>query len=219
MSVAAWRAEDFSEPRALAGVGQVELAIRLSTWMERSKYARHFSVVPTLDQLRHKTAVSFPRVILIEEDILEGTGLEEAVRSLPAAAHVIFLAGQSRQAEAAPHVAHGTVDFVQKSGDFLAIVAALIERSMTASARQERLSLPPGIDTSDELSAIFRHEINNPLTGILGNAELLLAHRDQLPPSEAQRLQTIVELAVRLRETIRRLSNEWEAGVHASHAV
>jgi signal transduction histidine kinase len=219
MSVVAWRAEHFPEPRALAGVGQVELAIRLTTWMERSKFARQFSVVPTLDQLRYKAAVSFPRVILIEEEILEGAGLEEAVRLFPPASHVIFLAGRNRQAEAAPHVARGTVDFVQEYGDFVGLVAALIERSMAAAARQERLPLPAGIDTSDELSAIFRHEINNPLTGILGNAELLLAHRHQLPPSETQRLQTIVELAVRLRETIRRLSNEWEAGIHTSHAV
>jgi signal transduction histidine kinase len=57
----------------------------------------------------------------------------------------------------------------------------------------------------------FRHEINNPLTGILGNAELLLAHRDRMPPVDTKRLQTVVELAVRLRETVRRLSNGLES--------
>jgi signal transduction histidine kinase len=219
MSMVAWRGEDIPEPQVLAGVGPVELAIRLTTWMERSKYARQFSVVPTLDELRHKAFVSFPRVILIEEEILERAGLEEAIRSLPPASHVIFVGGQNRQSEAAPHVARGALDFVQKSGNFLCLVAALVEQGMSAGARQERPPLPPGVDTSEELSTIFRHEINNPLTGILGNAELLLAHRHQLPPSEMQRLQTIVELAVRLRETIRRLTNQWEAGVHATHAL
>lgn len=61
----------------------------------------------------------------------------------------------------------------------------------------------------------LRHELNNPLTGILGNAELLLAevrrkNDGQLPNGGQQRLETIAALAVRLRETVRRLSQEWE---------
>jgi len=62
---------------------------------------------------------------------------------------------------------------------------------------------------------ILRHELNNPLTGILGNAELLLAevqrkNDGQLPQHGQQRLETIAALAVRLRETVRRLSERWE---------
>jgi signal transduction histidine kinase len=52
--------------------------------------------------------------------------------------------------------------------------------------------------------------VNNPLTGILGNTELLLARRDGLPPAAVERLETIAGLAVRLRETVRRLSNAWD---------
>jgi signal transduction histidine kinase len=63
---------------------------------------------------------------------------------------------------------------------------------------------------------VLRHALNNPLTGILGNAELLLAeiHRNddgQLPYGGRQRLETIAALAVRLRETVRRPSQEWES--------
>jgi signal transduction histidine kinase len=66
-----------------------------------------------------------------------------------------------------------------------------------------------------DFGEVLRHELNNPLTGILGNAELLLAeiHRNddgRLPIGGLQRLETIAALAVRLRETIRRLSQEWE---------
>jgi signal transduction histidine kinase len=58
--------------------------------------------------------------------------------------------------------------------------------------------------------------MNNPLTGILGNAELLLAevrrkNDGKLPHGGQQRLETIAALAVRLRETVRRLSEQWEA--------
>ena len=62
---------------------------------------------------------------------------------------------------------------------------------------------------------MLRHELNNPLTGILGNAELLLVelHRKniELPSSLEGRLETIASLAVRMRETVRNLSQEWEA--------
>jgi len=62
---------------------------------------------------------------------------------------------------------------------------------------------------------LLRHEMNNPLTGILGNAELLLAevrrkNDGRLPHGGQQRLETIAALAVRLRETVRRLSQECE---------
>jgi CheY-like chemotaxis protein len=61
------------------------------------------------------------------------------------------------------------------------------------------------------LELLKRVRETNPLTGILGNAELVLSHRSRLPPADAQRLQTVVDLAVRLRETTRRLSNALEA--------
>jgi len=67
-----------------------------------------------------------------------------------------------------------------------------------------------------DFGEVLRHELNNPLTGILGNAELLLAkirRRDdgQLPEGGRQRVETIAVLATRLREMVRRLSLEWEA--------
>jgi signal transduction histidine kinase len=66
-----------------------------------------------------------------------------------------------------------------------------------------------------DFGELLRHELNNPLTGILGNAELLLAgiHKKddgKLPRGGQQRLETIAALAMRLRETVRRLSQEWE---------
>ncbi len=78
---------------------------------------------------------------------------------------------------------------------------------MRWSAKSESLLGPPWAEFHGDLGEIFRHEINNPLTGILGNAELLLAHRERLNSMDTQRLQTVVGLAVRLRETIRRLSD------------
>jgi len=74
-----------------------------------------------------------------------------------------------------------------------------------------------GIRASErkDFGEVLRHELNNPLTGILGNAELLLLEFRRsgfaLPAQAHARLETIAGLAVRMRETVRRLSDEWEA--------
>jgi signal transduction histidine kinase len=80
----------------------------------------------------------------------------------------------------------------------------------------------PVEQAEEDFGEVLRHELNNPLTGILGNAELLLAevHRKNdgtLPRGGEQRLETIAALAVRLRETVRRLSQEWEGRHHPVH--
>jgi signal transduction histidine kinase len=76
--------------------------------------------------------------------------------------------------------------------------------------------------SSDAFGEVLRHELNNRLTGILGNAELLLAEirrkgGNRMPEGGQQRLETIAALAVRLRETVRRLSQEWETRHNALH--
>jgi signal transduction histidine kinase len=54
-----------------------------------------------------------------------------------------------------------------------------------------------------EAIARVRHEINNPLTGVLGQAQLLL--REELNEKTRKRVQTIEELAIRLRDIVGQL--------------
>ena len=49
-----------------------------------------------------------------------------------------------------------------------------------------------------ELVSRVRHEINNPLAGVLGQAQLLL--REDLNEKARKRAQTIEQLAIRLRD-------------------
>ena len=59
------------------------------------------------------------------------------------------------------------------------------------------------IDEVAEVVARVRHEINNPLTGVLGQAQLLL--REELNEKTRKRVQTIEELAIRLRDIVGQL--------------
>jgi len=54
-----------------------------------------------------------------------------------------------------------------------------------------------------ELVARIRHEINNPLTGVLGQAQLLL--REDLSEKARKRAKTIEELAMRIRDIVSEL--------------
>src|SRR4051794_29302100 len=54
-----------------------------------------------------------------------------------------------------------------------------------------------------ELVAHVRHEINNPLTGVIGQAQLLL--REELSPVARRRVETIEQLAGRIRDTVAQL--------------
>jgi signal transduction histidine kinase len=53
------------------------------------------------------------------------------------------------------------------------------------------------------LAARVRHEINNPLTGLIGQAQLLL--REELSEAARRRVLTIEQLANRIRDTVAEL--------------
>jgi len=195
---------------AVLGVADAALGERLAREVERFANQVAVTVVSHLSQLRDRLRQSTPRAILLDESILQGAPLIELLRQLTETAPVILLAGIEHRADISRLVAEGDLDFVARTGDFVPLAASLVERRLRWAERSESPLGPPWAGLPADGAEILRHEINNPLTGILGNAELVLAHRDRLPAADTQRLQTIVDLAVRLRETTRRLSNAWE---------
>ena len=52
-----------------------------------------------------------------------------------------------------------------------------------------------------------RHDLNNSLTSVLGNAELLLLDADALPETARDQLQTIHEMALHMHEIMQRFSS------------
>lgn len=212
MEANARRARIPGERGALVGISEPDLVHKLMG--EIRAFAQvDVSFVSSASQLRSRLSKSMPRVIVLDESLLGNESLTESVRNLTAIAPVVLLAPASRQAEVARLVAEGDVEFVARTGEFVPLLAGLIERRLRWAERSESPLGPPWAELPADAGEIFRHEINNPLTGILGNAELVLAHRDRLPAIDTQRLQTVVDLAVRLRETVRRLSNAWESHV------
>ncbi len=181
-------------------------------------------VVHTKNLVRARLACeqTSPEVIVLDEALLVEESFEKPMLQLTACSPVIVMGLPDRQQEFARWIAGGDVEFVAKTGKYLTIAAGLVVRRLRWADRDASALGAPWADFPPNFETILRHEINNPLTGILGNAELLLSQfREQLPPTGLRRLETIVDLAVRLRETTRRLGNILEKHHHAEqhHAV
>src|ERR1043165_3695155 len=59
------------------------------------------------------------------------------------------------------------------------------------------------LEQTADLVARIRHEINNPLTGVLGQAQLLL--REELSERSRKRVQTNKDRALRLQDVVAQL--------------
>jgi len=195
----------------LLGIADEVLAEHLSREIQRIARAGRVVLVSEIAHVCDLAGRIAPRAIVLDSALAGHEPLDGLLRQLTASAPVILIAPPERQFEAARWVASGHVEFVVRTGDFVPLVASLVDRRSRWAEISESVLVQPWAELPGDIGSIFRHEINNPLTGILGNAELVLAHRDHLSAVDTQRLQTVVELAVRLRETIRRLSNAWES--------
>jgi signal transduction histidine kinase len=149
--------------------------------------------------------------------------LNTVVSALAVHAPVVVIGAPDQESELAALVAAGAADFVERAGGCLPVALEMVERRLRQAQRvaseAQQFAGAKGISNGEAFGEVLRHEMNNPLTGILGNAELLLAevrrkNDGRLPHGGQQRLETIAALAVRLRETVRRLSQECETRRH-----
>lgn len=70
-------------------------------------------------------------------------------------------------------------------------------------ARQTSEQLARAIETKDEFLGLMSHELKTPITTILGNAEVLLKHRDALDPEAVRSsLTDIYDESARLHRTV-----------------
>ncbi len=199
-----------ARPAAVFGIADPAVAQRLATGVARWAIAPAVAVASNLTRLCELSRRMLPEVIALETELLEGQPLLESMRSLVATAPLVVVGPIEHQEELVDLVAAGDLDFVVRVGEFIPLVAALIARRWRWARMPESAVAPSWVGWPAGVDEVFRHEINNPLTGILGNSELVLAHRERLSRIQIQRLQTVVDLSVRLRETIRRLSDVWE---------
>jgi len=188
-----------------------DLARRYLRELERGGALYELVLALSVTEAQRNFGQAGPVVTLLDESAVAlGEPLGALAALLCETAPVVVVASPERQAELDGFITAGWVDFVPRAGEFVPVAAGLLERRMRRAECSREAPAPSERELLQDFGELLRHEVNNPLTGILGNAELLLAQRDRLPLAAVERLETIAELAVRLRETVRRLSHTWQ---------
>jgi signal transduction histidine kinase len=225
---------DTREPMILLVSDNAALCAAARRELESLQAGLRVAAVSTVEAARRILADAAPTVILLEDPSPEGSRgkvqpLDAAVSSLMGYAPVVVIGDAGRESEIAALIAAGAADYVPRTEDSLPAALRLVEsrlrraQNLAATAPWRVTGNEAGLEfVSEDFGEVLRHELNNPLTGILGNAELLLAevmrkNDGKLPEGGKQRIETIAALAVRLRETVRRLSIAWEIRHSAVH--
>ena len=95
--------------------------------------------------------------------------------------------------------------------DFLEALSALLALNYAAEGIGKEHAPAREVLDKERLSAIIEtavavnHEVNNPLTAILGNVQLLLLKRDDLDKELAAKLKTIETSALKIKDVTQRL--------------
>lgn len=91
--------------------------------------------------------------------------------------------------------------------EFIEVMAAALRNSLGQAGQIKSARL----DALRETTATINHEINNPLTVVLGNCQLLLMKADQLPEDVVKRLRLIETSSLRIRDVVSQLMKLNEA--------
>jgi len=200
-----------------------QTAARIASWLSEGPTPVEARHAETLRHARRLVLREPFAAIFLDEAVAAGEEVRAVVRELARNAPVVAAVGPDTARDLSALVIAGAADCVPPGPEFLDLAAALIERRLLSSRRLIERVQESNHETEllpaeqEDFGSFLRHELNNPLTGILGNAEMLLHRRQWLPEYAVPRLETIADLAVRLRETIRRLSGAWEASHRPQH--
>jgi signal transduction histidine kinase len=221
------------EQRILLISRDAALCVTLRRQLETLQPGLRITTSSSVDAARSFVKDSAPDVILFDDGSPSTSTpaahnknpLDALVSSLAVHASVVVIAAEEFRLELSALVAAGVVDFVARAGEFMPVAMEFIERRLRRSqqlAKNATGEMQVMREKGEDFGEVLRHELNNPLTGILGNAELLLVeirrkNDGRMPDGGQQRVETIAALAVRLRETVFRLSQEWEARQHSIH--
>lgn len=211
-------------PAILIVSGDPVLCARARRELQAGPDAPQVHAVTTLDAARQRVKNSPPTAILLEEKSLAETSavtksprLDSAVACLAGYAPVVVIGETAHKSEVQSLVAAGAADYVEDGSDSLPAAVKLLKRRLRNANGAIGASIASLQDMIEDrqFGQLLRHELNNPLTEILGNAELLLAevrrkNDGRLPGNTQQRLEIIAALAVRMREAVRRLSHQLE---------
>ncbi|MBM4446485.1 MAG: response regulator [Chloroflexi bacterium] len=154
-----------------------------------------------------------PDIILLDLGLPDSQGLEtlDKICSKTTTVPIVVLTGLDDEAIASEAVHKGAQDYLLKDD----INVRLLRRVMRYAIERKRMEVEKGkieqkaqlasrLASIGELASGVAHEINNPLTGVIGYAQLLLA-REDIPEDIRHDIEIINEGAQRVAGIVKKL--------------
>ena len=147
--------------------------------------------------------------VLTQTELPDSTGREllQEVHSVRSEIPVLFLGSAGSEKEVALALERGAAGYALAGPGLQFLLPAALEQAVNLGRSRELERRGRNLQHRNELGSLclaLRHELNNPLTGILGNAEMELA-RSNLPAPLEHRFQNIVRMAEQIRDVLRDL--------------
>ena len=120
---------------------------------------------------------------------------------------VVVLVEPGAEPQAARALSLGAAGYVLTGPTLPVLLEPVLEQALLSTRLWKTQSQALQLESQDQLRALalgIRHELNNPLTGILGSAEMALKS-PELPPPFARRFTNIVRLTEEIRELLQEL--------------
>lgn len=162
-------------------------------------------VTRTEEVLWRLRSSAFAALILHVDDSSQDT-LEAVARHHPAVP-VIALVEAGEEPLAAWALAHGAAGYVCVGPALSVLLDPVLDGALRAAHLRSMQSRALELEHREQLTAlaqVVRHEINNPLTGILGSAEMALKS-PELTADLRRRLANIVRLTEEIRSLLQQL--------------
>jgi signal transduction histidine kinase len=149
-----------------------------------------------------------------------------ALNSIPTSAAVYV----SAEAKNVPHLAaeHPHILIIPREDGWIGTLILVAGEALRRAAATARAQRAERISAEAQRSAVLgrymldmRPSVNNALTSVLGNADLLLLEPGQIHPDAREQIRTIHTMALRLHEIMQRFSSvaaEMRAGEKESQA-
>jgi K+-sensing histidine kinase KdpD len=94
-----------------------------------------------------------------------------------------------------------------------AVLGLILSRGTTAEKPSPQDIVKARSEAVVETAVTINHEVNNPLTAVLGNIQLLLLNADDYPPEMRAKLRAVEESALKIKEVTQNLMRVIEPSV------
>ena len=178
-----------------------EFARALMARWQSEPYVPEITLTPS-DVWTSASAIGYPLVIV---GPLRPGKILAILRAVDHSATAAYVVGDEACAAAVKTEYPELPVLLQRAGwvDMLVLLANEGLRRAEASARAERAER---IVMLGRYLVEMRHSINDALTSLIGNADILLADHSRVPPRNLDQVKTIHAMALRLNEIMQRFS-------------